>query len=399
MSKIKVLQVHDYYQQPGGEDVVFESEVALLRKHGHEVIAYMENNGRAGLINPASLAIQTVYSRDAYKKILDVIVKERPGVAHFHNTFPLISPSAYYACRKAGVPVVQSLHNPRLACPAASFFRNGKNCTDCLGKALPYPGILYSCYRHSKTQTGVVAAMLGFHRLLGTWNKMVDVYIVASDFYGDLFARAGLPKDKIVYKPHFVGLPIAYEERREPGKYALFIGRLDPEKGVRTLLDAWRQCAVPLKIRGSGQLEGEVRKFIEQNPEGNIELVGRLSKGELNQLIAGARFLVWPTESYYETFGFVAVESFALGVPVIGSRIGVNAEIVEDGVTGLHFAAGDSVDLAGKVKWAWEHPGEMTQMGRNARREYEAKYTADRNYGMLTGIYQRVIALKRDRAG
>ena len=142
-------------------------------------------------------------------------------------------------------------------------------------------------------------------------------------------------------------------------------------------------------------MENEVRQFIDQNPAGNIELIGRLSKNDLSHLIAGARFLVWPTESYYETFGFVAVESFALGVPVIGSRIGVNAEIVKDGVTGMQFTAGDPDDLAAKVQWAWEHPKEMAEMGRNARREYEAKYTADKNYDMLMNIYQRAIEVNQ----
>lgn len=397
MAKIKVLQVHNYYMQPGGEDTVFESEVSLLRNHGHEVLTYIENNGRIRRIDSASLAIKTIYSWESYNRILDVITRERPDVAHFHNTFPLISPAAYYACRKAGVPVIQSLHNPRLICPAASFCRDGKNCTDCLGKALPYPGILHGCYHHSKAQTSVVAAMLGIHRLSGTWNKMVDQYMVASRFYCDIFIRAGLPEEKIAFKPHFVEPVIAFNADRKPGSYALFIGRLDPEKGVHTLLKAWEKAGIPLKIRGSGQMESEVRQFIEQNPAGNIELIGRLSKADLSHLIAGARFLIWPTESYYETFGFVAVESFSLGVPVIGSRIGVNAEIVKDGETGLQFIVGDPDDLARKMQWAWEHPHEMAEMGRNARREYKAKYTADRNYEMLMDIYQRTIEVNRGK--
>ena len=394
MANIKVLQVHNFYTEPGGEDTVFESDIALLRSRGHEVITYIDNNERISAMSPTSIAIQTIYSEDSYRRILDVIVRERPDIIHFHNTFPLISPAAYYACRKAGAPVIQSLHNPRLICPAASFYRNGKNCTECLGKTPPYPGIIHSCYHHSRAQTSVVAAMLSIHRLLGTWNKMVDIYVVASEFYRDIFFRAGLPKDKIFYKPHFVEPVIAYDDRRKPGNYALFIGRLDPEKGVRALLNAWREIDIPLKIRGSGQLEGEVSYFIEHNQARNVELVDRLSKAELGNLIEGARFLVWPTESYYETFGFVAVESFAHGVPVIGSKIGVNAEIVKDGVTGLHFTAGDSADLTSKVQWAWVHPREMAEMGRNARREYEAKYTAERNYEMLMDIYQRAIEKK-----
>ena len=392
---LKTLLAHNYYQQSGGEDTVFAAEASLLRQKGHTVIEYIDDNHRIPGMKKLDVAIQTVWSQDSYRKISELIAMEKPDLAHFHNTFPLISPSAYYACRRAGVPVVQSLHNPRLICPAASFYRDGKNCTDCLGKTPPYPGIFHGCYRQSKAQTSVVAAMLSIHRILGTWSKMVDQYIVASRFYYDMFIRAGLPEEKIVYKPHFVEPLIAFNADRKPGNYALFVGRLDPEKGVRTLLKAWEKVRIPLKIRGSGQMENEVRQFIDQNPAGNIELIGRLSKNDLSHLIAGARFLVWPTESYYETFGFVAVESFALGVPVIGSRIGVNAEIVKDGVTGMQFTAGDPDDLAAKVQWAWEHPKEMAEMGRNARREYEAKYTADKNYDMLMNIYQRAIEVNQ----
>ncbi len=397
MRKLKVLQVHNYYSQPGGEDTVFESEVALLRDHGHEVITYIENNDRISKIPPVSLSVQTIYSGDSYRRILDLITSEKPDVAHFHNTFPLISPAAYYACRRAGVPVIQSLHNPRLICPAASFYRKGKNCVECLGKTPPYPSILYGCYHNSRMQTGVIAAMLTLHRLLGTWKEMVDMYVVATRFYADLFIRAGLPESKIMIKPHYVEPAIPFNANRPMGDYALFIGRLDPEKGVKVLLNAWRKVNIPLKIRGSGQLENDVRQFIHKSHSENIELIDRLSKNSLNRLIDKARFLVWPTESYYETFGFVAVESFSLGIPVISSRIGVNEEIVKDGKTGLHFNVGDADDLADKMQWAWENPAAMAEMGKNARSEYEAKYSADKNYGMLMDIYQRVIDLKPSR--
>jgi glycosyltransferase involved in cell wall biosynthesis len=391
MDKIKVLQAHNYYLLPGGEDTVFESEVALLRDHGHEVVTYIDNNRRINAIRPAVLAINTIYSRDSYGKMLDLIIHKKPKIVHLHNTFPLISPAAYFACQKAGVPVIQSLHNPRFICPAASFYREGKNCIDCLGKTPPYPGVYYGCYHHSRIQTGVIAAMLTVHRLLGTWTKKVNKYVVFSKFYRDLFIRSGLPDDKIVYKPHFFVPTIPFQAKHSYGKYALFIGRLDPEKGVHVLLDAWRKSDIPLKIRGAGQMEPEVRQFIAQKHSGNIELVGRLSTEALDRLIEQARFLIWPTISYYETFGLVAIESFALGVPVIASRIGVNAEIVQDGVNGLHFTAGDAEDLARKVQWAWEHPREMAEMGMNARREYETKYTPDENYKILMRIYDQAI--------
>jgi glycosyltransferase involved in cell wall biosynthesis len=391
MSKLKILQLHNYYLQSGGEDTAFEADVALLRDHGHEVVTYTEQNERISTVPPAIFAAQTIYSRESYRRILNMITSEKPDIAHFHNTFPVISPSAYYACRKAGIPVIQSLHNPRLICPAASFYRNGKNCIDCLGKTPPYPGVVHGCYHNSRTQTGVIATMLTVHRLIGTWEKMVDKYLVATKFYYDLFIRAGLPEGKIEIKPHFVEPTIPYNINRPLGGYALFIGRLDPEKGIGVLLEAWKKTNIPMKIRGSGQMESEVRQFIDENPSGNIELIGRLPKDSLGHLMDQARFLVWPTQSYYETFGFVAVESFAIGLPVIGSRIGVNAEMISEGITGLNFTVGDPDDLADKMRWAWDHPNEMAEMGRNGRREYETKYTASINYKMLIEIYERTI--------
>lgn len=396
MEKIKVLHAHERYRQPGGEDTAFSAETGLLRSYGHEVVEYVEHNRRIEAMPRASVALQTVWSWESRNKIAAVLSQEKPEVAHFHNTFPLISPSAYYACRAAHIPVVQSLDNPRLICPAATFYRNGKLCEDCLGKTPPLPGVIHGCYHHSRSQTAVVASMLTFHRWIRTWRDRVDLYLVATEFYRQKFIQGGLPAGKIVVKPHFIFPDPGVRPADRRGQYALFIGRIDPEKGVRTMLEAWRQLpGIPLKIRGDGQLEAEARTFIEEHRLDNIEILGRLSKSELTDLIKGARFLVWPSEGYYETFGYVAVESFSCGVPVIASGIGVMQEIVAGGQTGLHFQPGSTGHLADRVKWAWEHPNEVAEMGRNARHEYESKYTAEKNYEMLIDIYRRAIGLNR----
>lgn len=389
---MKILAVHNYYQQPGGEDTAYEREVALLRRAGHQVLTYERSNNEIddlSLLQKAALPIQTVWSSPAYKDISSLLKKEQPSAVHFHNTHLMISPSAYYACRDQGIPVVQSLDNPRLMCPAATFFRDGKLCTDCLGKTPSWPGVLHACYRGSRAQTAVVAAMLTYHRWHKTWQDAVDVYLVATNFYKQLFIEGGLPANKLVVKPHFVD-PDPLPRTTGPGDYALFVGRLDPEKGVATLLKAWEQLPnVPLKIRGSGQLSLLVEAA--QNKNKAIELIGRLEQEKLIDLIKGARFLVWPSEGYYETFGFVAAEAFACGVPVIASRIGVMQEMVTDNLTGLLFNPGDSTDLAAKVVWAWQHPDEMVSFGRNDRVEYEKKYSADQNLGQLTNAYNVAI--------
>jgi glycosyltransferase involved in cell wall biosynthesis len=217
---------------------------------------------------------------------------------------------------------------------------------------------------------------------------MVSVYVVSTKFYRRKFIEAGFPPEKIAVKPHFVEDPSV---TRWDGGYALFVGRLAPEKGVPILLNTWEMIAgVPLKIRGDGPLLPEVEKAAQRSG-GLIEMVPRLDRDELNNLIAGARFLIWPSQGYYETFGYVAAEAFSCGVAVIASRVGVAEEVVADHQTGLHFAASDPEDLAAKVRWAWSHPNEMDDMGRMARLEYENKYTPERNYPMLMDVYRQVL--------
>jgi glycosyltransferase involved in cell wall biosynthesis len=234
--------------------------------------------------------------------------------------------------------------------------------------------------------------MLTVHRWLKTWESKVRLYIVFTDFYRKEFTKGGLPASKIVVKPHFVHPDPGPQQGN--GAYALFIGRLAREKGVRTLLGAWKRLqAIPLKIRGEGPLTGEVQHAMRAN-NSCVTLLPRASAPQLSRMTKRARFLVWPSEGFYETFGLVAIESFACGVPVICSRLGAMEEIVADGRTGLHFTAGDAEDLAQKVEWAWTHPEEMAAMGRAARAEYEAKYTAERNYEMLMEIYGRVLGTR-----
>src|SRR3954452_18720116 len=197
---MKILVVHNFYQQPGGEDRCLEAEVAMLRAHGDEVIQYTADNDPIDGMNRLKAAARTVWSRPAARELRDLIREHRPAVAHFHNTFPLISPAAYYACRAERVPVVQTLHNFRLLCPNALFFRDGKVCEDCLGKAVPWPGVVHGCYRGSRTATAAVAAMITPHRALGTWREMVDVYIPLTEASRQKFIAGGLPANKLVVK-------------------------------------------------------------------------------------------------------------------------------------------------------------------------------------------------------
>ncbi|MBV9086230.1 MAG: glycosyltransferase family 4 protein [Acidobacteriaceae bacterium] len=387
---MKVLLVHNYYQLPGGEDVVFARHRDLLKSFGHEVLEYVRTNDELKHCNswqyPAA-ALKTIWAWDTVRDLRHILAREKPDIAHFHNTFPLVSPAAYYACRDAGTKVIQNLDNARLICSGGTLTRHGLPCEECVGTT-PWRGVLHACYRNSRIQTGVVAATMSFHRHCGTWTNQVSTYLASTEFYRSKFIQGGLPSSKIVVKPHFV---TPDPGPQYGGSYALFIGRLAPEKGVDTLLAAWESLgSIPLKIRGEGPLRSAVAKFIASHP--NVELVDRLDCFALSQLIKNARFLVWPSHGNYETFGLVAIESFACGVPVIASDTGVMREMVQDGVTGLHFTARDPRALADKVQWAWNNPSQLETMGRNGRALYETTYTSDVNYRMLMDIYTSAIA-------
>jgi glycosyltransferase involved in cell wall biosynthesis len=243
----------------------------------------------------------------------------------------------------------------------------------------------------------VVAAMLTTHRLLRTWLDQVDIYIALTEFGRGKFIAAGLPEEKIVIKPNFVSPDPGMRE--DDGDYALFVGQISEGKGIRKLLKAWQNLrTIPLKIVGSGPLDGEARSFIAVHKLDCVSILGQRDHAEIFSLMKKARLFVFPPE-WYEALPCVLLEAFACGVPVIASRQGAMAEIVKDGRTGLHFAPGDPNDLAAKVEWAWTHPKRLQEMGRAARAEFEEKYTAKRNYEMLRHIYQLAIARSQARLG
>lgn len=388
---MSVLCVHNRYIQPGGEDQVFESESQLLEQNGFRVKKVEEQTEYpAGIVRKIGAAVDCIWSRSWHQEFKTLLRETRPDVVHIHNFFSAISPSVYYACREEGVPVVQTLHNYRLACPAASFYRDGKICEECLGHS-PFHAVKYGCYRDNKLATAALAAMLEVHRWKNTWTEMVDCYIALTEFAREKMIQAGLPAGKIRVKPNFV-LPDP-GPRKGSGDYALFVGRLVDLKGVGTLLNAWSQlpASMQLVIAGDGPFRPEMENRIADLKLTNVDYRGRLSRPDTLAAMKGARVLIFPSE-WYEGFPVTIAESFACGVPVICSRLGGMQEIVDDRRTGLHFTSGDAADLREKVQWAWSHPQETSTMGLAARAEFESKYSAERNFGMLTEIYESVLS-------
>jgi glycosyltransferase involved in cell wall biosynthesis len=365
----------------------------MLEHAGHQVTTYCRSNWEVDSyrgIRLVGLAKKTVWASDTRREFLRLLRQEKPDVVHVHNTFVMISPSIYSACSEAKVPVVQTLHNYRLLCPAATFFRDGKVCEECVQGSL-WRGVRHACYRQSYSASAVVALMLASHRLRDTWKREISCFVALSEFARNKFIEGGLPQEKIFVKPNFVSPdPRA---RTSNGDYALFVGRLSPKKRVNTVLDAWKRLtlSIPILIIGGG---AEDREQLEAQAAGdglaNVHFKGQLPREQTLAAINNARFLVFASE-WYENFPVTLVESFACSTPVICSRMGVMPEIVSDRTTGLHFTPGDPDDLARKVEWAWGHPAEMRAMGRDARKEYESKYTAEKNYPLLIDIYNRAL--------
>lgn len=386
---MKVLVAHNAYQQRGGEDAVVDAEVELLRAHGHQVEVYKQHNDALNSMPRTSAAVTAVWSGRTASDIDGLCERFRPDVVHAHNTFPLISPSLYWAAAKRRVPVVQTLHNFRLLCPQAIFLRDGKICEDCIGR-LPWRAVVRKCYRESAAQSAVITGMLATHRAIGTYRNRVTRYIALNKFARDKYVKGGLPAERFRIKPNFVASPGAPSwEKRQGG---LYVGRLSSEKGVDVLAGAVRRFAIPpLDVIGSGPLEGLAREAFGPRYLGYRPLADIMAR------MGTAQFMVLPSICY-ENSPRTIVEAFACGLPVIASRLGALADIVSDGETGLLFHPGDPVDLAAKIAWAMAHPAQMTRMGQAARNEYKAKYTPERNHEMLMDIYDDAITtVQRER--
>jgi len=391
---MKIAIVHNTYQQPGGEDVAVAAESNLLERRGHTVIRYSRSNDEMAMMSaPRRLLMvkDMIHSEKSKREMLDLLRDERPDLVHVHNTFMMVSPSVFEACREAGIPVVQTLHNYRLLCPGWSLCREGKVCEECIESGL-WRGVWHGCYRDSRLMTAAVALMLQVHRMRGTWSHDVGGYVALTNFARDKFIEGGLPASRIGVKPNF--LESDPGKRCSSGGFALFVGRLSAEKGAEVLLQAWQKLkgTIPLVIMGDGPLREPLESEAAARNLSNITFAGWRSRAEILSAMKSASLLITPS-LWYEGFPMTVVEAFACEIPVICSRLGGLREIVEDGSTGLHFNPGDAEDLAGKLDLLWTQPAQLAAMGRAAREEYKRNYTAERNYELMMQIYARTMAV------
>ena len=386
--KPTVLIVHNYYQIPGGEDTVVANEKDMLESRGHKVILYTRNNlelKELGIKQKVLLPFTTVYNLRTYQEIRRIIKEKKVDIVHVHNTLNLISPSVYYAAFSMKVPVVQTVHNFRLLCPNAIFYRNHHICEDCITKGLAC-AVQHNCYRDSKLQTLAYVISIKIHRIIKTYAKLH--YICLTEFNKQkLLNLKQIQKDRIFIKPNFVTSVREFVPKEERKEYVIFAGRLDKLKGVDLLLKAWRKMsdsAPKLFICGIGPMEKWCKKFIEKNHI-NAEMLGFVPNTEVRKLIAYSRALIFPTQ-LYEGFPMSIVEAFSVGTPVISSDIGNAGNVVIEGISGCKFQKDSVNELINAI----HRLESMDFIYDSTFKNYSDKYTEDINYKTLMCIYRKM---------
>ena len=386
---MKVLMVHNRYQQRGGEDAVVDAEARLLAANGIDVQRFdADNDAITGLVTKIQVSLgQFGLPTAAQSRFKSALSEFQPDVVHVHNWFPTLSPSLFNICSRENVPVVHTLHNYRLLCVNATLFRDGKVCEDCINTTFRTPGIIHSCYRGSAAGSAVATAGMLTHWSIGTWRQSIDRFVALTEFARHKLVEGGLPADKVVVKPNFIDPDPGAGTGR--GGYFLFVGRLTEEKGLRVLLECWRhgQDLPKLKIAGTGPLENEVRAAVATMH--NVEWLGARSSEEVLGLMADASALLCPSQ-WYEGMPRVVIESLAVGTPIIASSIGCYPEIIVEGETGSLFPTGDAIALRSRLRDLLQR-NSLCSMRDNARRCFQSNYTGDKNFSLLLNVYRSVL--------
>ncbi|MEZ5500730.1 MAG: glycosyltransferase [Steroidobacteraceae bacterium] len=392
---MRILVAHNYYRSssPSGEDRVFEQERQLLQDGGHVVHSVVRRNDAISdsARDRLGAALAAFWSTESYKEVRDAIDRFRPDVMHCHNLFPQLSPSILAACSDRAIPVVQTLHNFRLLCANGLLLRAGRICESCVGRSM-LSGIRHACYRHSRYASAAVALSVSAHRLLGLHSDRVQKFIVLTEFALTRFLAAGLPPEKFAVRPNWV--PDPGRPQTSSQEHFLFVGRLSAEKGLRTLLAAWRLLpGQQLVIIGDGPLRQELEELATQLGP-HVQFRGTQPPNRVTEAMRQARALVVPSECY-EGLPLVIPEAYASGVPVIAARHGAMASIVKEPTNGQTFEPGSPESLADAVRRMVGTSQYLSAIAQNNRKAYEDSFSPPAALRSLTRIYQDLLTEHR----
>ncbi len=387
MEKQRILIVHNYYQIPGGEDTVVANEQRMLEKHGHETFLYSRNNSELNTLSKIQkmcLPFSTIFNIKTYREVKRIIKEKRIDIVHVHNTLNLISPSVYYAALRCKVPVVQTVHNFRLLCPSAVFYRDGHVCEDCVKYGL-WCAVKHKCYRNSRIQTLACVVNTKIHRITGIYGKIN--YICLTEFNKEkLLQLKQVKQNRVFIKPNFVHSINKSLDGEEKKDRFIYVGRLDKLKGIKILFQAWKLLgnnAPELIVCGNGDMEEWCREYMTKNNLISVKLKGFVSNVEVKQFIADSKALILPTQ-WYEGFPVSIVEAFSVGTPVICSDFGNAGTLVTQGITGCKF----QYDSPDKLVHAIKKIKSYKNIYQTTHDEYKNKYTESKNYEMLISIYK-----------
>ncbi len=394
---LRVLNVHNTHVGPGGFEVFFEGVTEILRDNGHHVGVYERDNATINTLSQKVRALQTaIVSPQARRDMKQRIESDAIDLVHLNNILPLVSPSVIDGCGDAyagrGVPVVMSMQDYKLTCPAGQHVRDGKVCTRCIG-GHEYWAAIHGC-RNNRVWSTAYTIRNVVNRYRRTFRDGITLFMPCSNFVRDHLAGAGFDRDQMHVLPDFTDLPEQVDincQGKALTKYACFVGRISPEKGIPTMIEAARLSGVPLKIAGDARRMPELLK----NPPPNVEFVGKLSREQLPDFYRNARFSVVPSE-WFECFGIVAAEAQGYGTPVIATAMGGLPEVVVHGETGLIVPPNDPQAMAAAMQALWNDDATVQRMCQAGRKRAKAEFAPSVFYRRIAAAYQHAIDLHRE---
>lgn len=388
VNKMRVLVLHSYYRQSGGEESSIETDLKLMDYLGIDYNLFTEQNPQTSGGFPLKLALDTVWSKKAAARLRSHLSRNSYDLAHVHNTFPMLSGSVYHILKEFRIPVLHTLHNFRMFCTNGILFRHGHPCEECVVHKVPIHSFRESCYYRGAAANAVVAFEIGIHRILRTYERNVDTFLALSQFARNLFVRAGLPADQILVRPNCITPDPG--EGDGGGGYGLFVGRLSENKGIMQLLAAWPLAATgsDLRIIGDGPLREAVEAAASRTP--GVNYLGPQTRSVVLSQMKGARALVFPSISY-EGMPMTILEAFAVGTPVVAHRLGTMAEMISPGVTGWLTDEASELSLARTIRGALLSDCSALDLRRCCRAEYERNYSGTAGAASLRAAYDHAL--------
>lgn len=389
---MNILQVHNYYQLKGGEDAVLDNEKSMLESKGHTVKRYtVKNSGITSVVDKLNVLCLMRESKKHAAKLQSILKIYRPDIVHIHNVYPLLTPAIFSSVKKLNIPVIQTLHNFRMICVNGLFYQKGKVCKKCLtGSRLS--AITGKCYQNSHVASIAMADSLSYHNRINTWNKDVDGYIVLTNFAKNILTKYGIDKSKLFLKPNYLPdegdgfIEQSSSTFKVPKKFAMFVGRLSEEKGIKWLVKSWKDIDYPLVVAGDGPLMNQLKE--EENK--NVIFVGMLGKLQLRKLYKTSSMLIMSSE-WYEGFPMVILEAYMNAVPVLVPNIGGLPDIVQDSISGYVYELNNAEQFRLKVKTIFDNNKLQATLAKNAKNIFMKNYTEDVNYKQLMNIYKTII--------